>query len=163
MRNCGSLPQPFAVLLLHFSVSDPPFQPTPSSYPAPPHQDIFLPLYFFFIPFPNLSAVCHLPTIFSLFYNFPLPSLLAPSPILNRLTVFHSPPILLHSLPTEFLSLRGWDEKGIKLEISGVNADWNGTFPLLQPSSRTFLRSGLDTAGVAKEGGSRDGGGWCRV
>lgn len=43
--------------------------------------------------------------------------------------------------------------RGIKLEISGANADWNGTFPLLQPSSRTFLRSGWDTAGVAKEEG----------
>jgi len=47
--------------------------------------------------------------------------------------------------------------RGIKLEISGAKADWNGTFPLLQPSSRTFLCLVWDTAGVAKEGEGHKG------
>lgn len=48
--------------------------------------------------------------------------------------------------------------RGIKVEFSGAKADWNGTFPLLQPSSRTFLHLGRDTAGAGKEGGMIDGG-----
>lgn len=90
----------------------PPFQPTLSCYPIPPHQDIFLAFIFFFfcIQFPTFSAVCHLPTVLSFFLHF-----LALCPILNRPSVFHflnptPPPIPLHSLPTKFLSLWGWNE-----------------------------------------------------
>ena len=144
----GVYPQPSAVLLL----SDP--------HPSNPHP---VPLLcylakIFSIPsfsFSSFSAVCHLPTIFFFFFLH-FPSSLAPS-LIDQLYLTPPPPPPPPS-PTTFPShqipvFAGMGRRGIKLEISGANADWNGTFPLLQPSSRTFLRSGWDTAGVAKEGG----------
>lgn len=113
MRNCGSLPQPSAVILLRLSISDP---PTPVSilYVL---VKIFSFSFFLFHPVSHLSCLSSIDNILSFLY---FPSSLAPYPILNRPTVFHShppySPILLHSLPTKFLSLRGWDEGVLNLK-----------------------------------------------
>ncbi len=93
----------------------PPLQPTPSSYPIPPRQDIFLPFFFFFIQFPyHLSCLSSTYNILS-FLHFP--SSLAPSLIDQLYSTLSLPhPIPLHSLPTKFLSLRGWDEGVLNLK-----------------------------------------------
>lgn len=114
MRNCGSLPQPCAVLPLHFYVSDPPS----NQHPVP-----ILYLLIKIFSFPSFS--CHfLPSqLFVIYLQYSLFFTLSlfPCPILNRPTVFHSlttttTPIPPHSLPTKFLSLRGWDEGVLNLK-----------------------------------------------
>lgn len=142
----GVYPQPSAVLLL----SD----PHPSNqHPVP--LLCYLAKIFSFpsFSFSTFSAVCHLPTVFSLFF-FRFLSSLATSLIDQLYPTPPNPPPKPTTFPSHQIPVfAGMGRRGIKLEISGANADWNGTFPLLQPSSRTFLRSGWDTAGVAKEGG----------
>lgn len=92
MRNCGSLPLPSYVLLY----LNP---PTPSSYHHP------------------VSISCLPVTILLLFLTFsgfPLPS---PHPCSNcRPPSTPTSWIPPHSLPTKFLSLRGWDGGVLKLK-----------------------------------------------
>lgn len=150
MRNCGSLPEPCAILL-HLSISEPSphlFQPTPCSHPIPNHQDIYFYSFSFSSHFLPSQVVIYLPYSLSfLFFKNSFPSLI--DQLYSTLPPPHSATFPSHQIPV----FAGMGRRGIKLEISGAKADWNGTFPLLQPSSRTFLRSVWDTAGVAKEVG----------
>lgn len=139
----GVYPYPSTVLLL-LTMPDPP--PLPSN------------IHFLFYT----SSLTFFPSLLFLFF---LPSIyFLPCSILNRSTVLHSPTPCLSTFPSHQIPVfAGMRRSSIKVEISGAKADWNGTFPLLQSSSRTFLCSGWDTTSVAKEGGIEDGVYWYQL
>lgn len=130
MRNSGSTPQPSAVLLLlhFFLLSTPLFNRHP--FPI---------LYLF------LCKVFIL--IFSPFHTF----LAHPS------WSYCTPPLLvpLHSLPTKFLSLRGWDVGVLNLKSLVRTLTGTGHSRCCSHQAGHSSTQGQDTAGVAKEGGER--------
>lgn len=113
MRNCGSLPKPSAALLLHPSISNPTL-PTNTQLLSYTTSSRYFPCLHFLFFFASNFLPSQLFVIYLLFSLFFL-HFLAVCPILNRPSVFHflnptPPPIPLHSLPTKFLSLWGWNE-----------------------------------------------------